>query len=107
MTGALLVLVVAAVLEVGGDAAVRRGLLETRTGWLLLGAAALVAYGFVVNTNRSIDFGRLLGVYIVVFFVVSQTIAALLFGESPSRSLLLGGALIVAGGAVIQLGVGR
>jgi small multidrug resistance family-3 protein len=102
-----LLLLVAAVLEVGGDAAVRRGLLETRTGWLLLGAASLVGYGFAVNWSRSIDFGRLMGVYIVVFFVVSQAIAALLFGEAPSRSVLVGGALIVAGGAVIQLGTGR
>ena len=103
----LLLLVVAAVLEVGGDAAVRRGLVETRTGWLLLGAASLVAYGFAVNWSRSVDFGRLMGVYIVVFFVVSQAIAALLFGESPPRSVLAGGALIVAGGAVIQLAAGR
>jgi len=107
MTGALVFLVVAAVLEVGGDAAVRRGLVETRAGWLLLGAASLVAYGFAVNWNRSVDFGRLLGAYIAVFFVVSQAIAALVFGESPSRSIVVGGALIVVGGAVIQLGVGR
>ena len=107
MTGAFVLLVVAAVLEVGGDAAVRRGLVESRATWLLLGAASLVAYGFAVNWSRSVDFGRLLGVYIAVFFVVSQAIAALAFGESPSRSLVVGGALIVAGGAVIQLGVGR
>jgi len=107
MSAALLALVIAALLEVGGDAAVRRGLVETKTGWLLLGAASLVAYGFAVNWSRAIDFGRLMGVYIAVFFVVSQAIATVVFGEMPSRSVVIGGALIVAGGAVIQLGGGR
>lgn len=100
----LLLLIGAALLEVGGDAAVRRGLVETRTLWLLVGAVMLVAYGFVVNGNRSMDFGRLLGVYIAVFFVVSQAIAVLAFGEWPTRSAAVGGALIVAGGVVLQAG---
>ena len=48
----LVILVLAAVLEVGGDAAIRHGL--ARSAWPigLLGAAALVAYGFVINANR-------------------------------------------------------
>ena len=45
-----------------------------------------------------------MGVYIAVFFVVSQCVAYLVFGEGPSRAALVGGVLIVAGGAVIQLG---
>ena len=100
---ALVVLVLAAVLEMGGDAAIRRGLLRSTWEWLVLGGAALVAYGFVVNLDRSIDFGRLMGLYIAVLFVVSQCIGALLFNELPSASLIIGGILIVAGGLVIQL----
>lgn len=107
MTATLLFLILAAVLEVGGDAAVRRGLTGQRWGWLVVGAASLVVYGFAVNWTRSIDFARLMGLYIAVFFVVSQAIAALAFGELLSRSLVVGGALIVAGGLVIQLGAGR
>jgi len=95
-------LVVAAALEVGGDAAIRHGLARPAWAWLALGALALVAYGVVVNTNRAIDFNRLMGTYIVVFFVVSQTIAWTCFGERPATPLLIGGALIVAGGVVIQ-----
>ena len=100
----LAVLVLAAVLEVGGDAAIRHGLLRASPSWLVVGALALVSYGFVVNANRLIDFGRLMGLYIVVFFVVSQVINATAFGGRPSVSVLVGGALIVIGGVVIQLG---
>jgi small multidrug resistance family-3 protein len=72
--------------------------------WLLVGALGLTAYGFVVNTNRLIDFGRLMGLYIAVFVVVSQVLSVIFFGERPSPSLLLGGLLIIGGGIVIQLG---
>jgi len=99
----VVVLIAAAVLEVGGDAAIRYGLVRSAWQWIALGASALVAYGLVVNTSRSIDFGRLLGVYIAVFFVVSQVFSVTWFGERPTAGILIGGALIVAGGAVIQL----
>jgi drug/metabolite transporter superfamily protein YnfA len=99
-----LLLVVAALLEVGGDAAVRRGMTSPSTTWIVAGLAMLGAYGCVVNANRALEFGRLMGLYIVVFFVVSQVLGAAMFANRPSPSLLCGGALIVAGGVVIQLG---
>jgi len=101
----MLVLVVAAALEVGGDAALRIGLIRSATGWQLLGGAMLLAYGVVVNANRAIDFGRLMGAYIAVFFIVSQIVSTVLLGERPTASLLVGGALIAAGGLVVQLGI--
>src|SRR5689334_3337607 len=96
-------LVLAAVLESGGDALIRRGLVQGPRGWLALGAVVLVLYGFVVNADRHVDFGTLMGAYIAVFFVVSQAIAVLT-GERPPATTLLGGALIVAGGLVVQFG---
>ena len=62
-------------LEIGGDAAIRH--CRDRSAWhsLALGAVTLVAYGLVVNANRLIDFGRLPGLYIAVFFVVSQVLS--------------------------------
>ena len=48
-------------------------------------------------------FGRLLGLYVVFFFLVAQAMAWLAFGQVPSRPLLAGGALIVAGGAIISI----
>ena len=103
MTTTLVPLVLAALLESGGDALVRRGLVHGPRGWLALGAVALVLYGFVVNADRRVDFGTLMGAYIAVFFVVSQTIAVLM-GERPPATTLLGGALIVAGGLIVQYG---
>jgi drug/metabolite transporter superfamily protein YnfA len=55
--------ILAAVLEVGGDAVIRKGLrgrslLGVAAGFLLLGL-----YGVFVNTVRW-DFSRLLGVYV-------------------------------------------
>jgi small multidrug resistance family-3 protein len=99
----LTMLVLAAGLEVGGDAAIRRGLLDSAPRWVLVGAAALVAYGLVVNGNRTVDFGRLMGLYIAVFFVVSQVLSFAIFAERPTGGLLAGGALIVAGAIVIQM----
>lgn len=97
-------LVLAAALEVGGVAAIRYGLLRSASAALALGVTLITAYGFAVNATRAIDFGRLLGLYIAVFFVVSQVIAMTVFGERPGVSVWAGGALIVAGGTVLLLG---
>ncbi|GAB0120288.1 hypothetical protein [Acidisoma sp. 7E03] len=101
---ALLLLLLAAMLEVGGDALMRRGLLGTgagsRAGFLAAGTLVLAAYGLFVNLPAW-DFGRLLGVYVVLFFVVAQMVNRVFFGVSPSLPVLLGGALILAGGVVM------
>ena len=98
----LALLLVAATFEIGGLAAMRRGLAGA-PAWLGLGLALLAAYGLVVNTDRAIAFGRLMGVFIAVFFLVSQVLGAIMFAERPSLGLVLGGGLIVAGGLLIQL----
>lgn len=100
----LVPLVVAALLEIGGDALMRVGLLRSRWWALAAGAVALVAYGLVVNVNRDVDFGRLMGTYIAVFFVVSQIVGVVAFGERPPARVVIAGALIVAGGLWMQLG---
>jgi len=104
MEWTLAMLLVAAVLEIGGDALIRTGLAAARWPAIAAGGAALVAYGLVVNLNRSIDFGKLMGVYIAVFFVVSQLVSFAAFGERPSIRMLAAGSLIVIGGVWIQLG---
>jgi hypothetical protein len=97
-------LLLAAVLEAGGDAVIRAGLHTSSSGmrWLLMavGAAMLFAYGYTVNAPGW-DFGRLLGIYIVLLFLVAQIVSWLAFGQRPGMALLIGGALIVAGGVVI------
>jgi hypothetical protein len=65
-----------------------------------LGAALLFAYGYTVNAPAW-DFGRLLGLYVVFFFIVAQTISWIGFGRRPSLAVVCGGVLIVSGGIVI------
>jgi small multidrug resistance family-3 protein len=102
----LLLLLLAAVLEAGGDALIRVGV-RTSVGVArplayVGGALMLFAYGRLINATRW-DFGRLIGLYIVFFFLVAQVIAWLTFGELPSRAVWLGGTLIVLGGALMAL----
>lgn len=101
----LLLLFIAAVLEAGGDAFVRKGLHSTllvrRTEFLLLAGVILFSYGVVVNLPPW-DFGRLLGVYVAMFFLVAQLINYFGFGQKPSASIIVGGALIIAGGLIIS-----
>jgi drug/metabolite transporter (DMT)-like permease len=104
---AMLMLVGAALLEVGGDALMREGIHSGLTVWrfvlMLAGGLVLAAYGYTVNAPAW-SFGRLLGVYVAIFYVVAQAVAWLGFGEKPTTRLLLGGALMIAGGLVASLG---
>jgi len=103
---AMIVLFCAAVLEAGGDALIRMALRGPTLARTLLffvcGGLVLTFYGYVVNAPRW-DFGRLLGVYVAFFFIVAQLIAWIGFGQKPTTMILLGGALIVAGGCIVSL----
>lgn len=97
----------AAVLESGGDALMRSGLhnrtMTRRCAFFLAGGLILTAYGYIVNASPW-QFGRLLGVYVTIFFLVSQSIAWLAFAEKPSISVVVGGLLIIAGGLIVSVG---
>lgn len=101
----LAILLAAAVLEAGGDALVRSGLhahsLAARILFFALGAVVLFSYGYVVNTPLW-DFGKLLGIYVVFFFVVAQAINWRVYHQRPSGAILLGGGFIALGGAIIS-----
>lgn len=102
----ILMLFTAALLEAGGDALVRFGLrsnaLWQRAALFAVAAIVLFAYGWTVN-RPPWEFGKLLGLYVVFFFVIAQFISWLAFKQTPSLAVLLGGALIIAGGTVIAL----
>ncbi|MFC3070483.1 hypothetical protein [Phenylobacterium soli] len=105
-TAALLLLVLAALLETGGDALVRSGLHAGDGRWrialIVLGGVVLTSYGLVVNAPPW-DFGRLLGVYVVLFFLAAQLMNLLVFRTPPSPPVLIGGLLIAAGGVVMSV----
>jgi small multidrug resistance family-3 protein len=102
----LVLLIAAAFLEVIGDALVRSGLHATipfvRYGLYAGGAAVLFAYAYAVNTPQW-DFGRLLGIYVVCFFAAAQIVNWMVFHQRPSAGVLIGGAFIGIGGAVMTL----
>ena len=98
-----LVFIAAAILEVGGDALIRKGL--RGSGWATIAAGCLVLafYGLMVNTVNW-DFSKLLGVYMAFFATVSVVCGLLVFKETVPSSTWVGLALIVVGGLVIQFG---
>ena len=102
---AWIVFFAAAILEVGGDAVIRRGLRGGVVWFIVLGFVTLGCYGVVVNTVKW-DFSRLLGVYVAVFAVVSVLTGRFVFKETVPPSTWIGLAIIVVGGAVIQAGNG-
>jgi small multidrug resistance family-3 protein len=102
-TQAVIVLVVAALLEVGGDAIIRKGLRGSGLALVALGFVVLGGYGVVVNLLH-VDFSRLLGAYVGVFAIVSVLFGKLVFAERVANTTWLGLAVILLGSLIIQLG---
>lgn len=100
----LVILLGATLLEVSGDAVLRKAIYDhggaVRAGLLLAGALLLFGYGSLLNL-APLDFGRVVGLYIATLFVVWQGINFIAFRALPTLPILLGGALIVTGGLVI------
>src|SRR5208282_1496932 len=101
---ALLLLLVATTLEVSGDAVVRKALFEhvgwARIGFIVAGAILLLGYGSFLNL-APVSFGRVVGLYIATLFVIWQLISYIAFRSIPTIPILLGGAFIICGGAII------
>jgi len=101
----LLLFLIAATLEVCGDSFFQTAVHHSSGVWrwisLIGGTITLSAYGLMVNIPTW-NFGRLLGVYVVFFFVVAQVVAWIRFQQPASPAILTGGSLIVAGGLIIS-----
>jgi drug/metabolite transporter superfamily protein YnfA len=100
-----LIFVAAALLEVGGDAVMRKGLRGSSILLIAAGFLVLGGYGLVVNLVKW-DFGRLLGVYVAVFAIVSILFGHFIFRENTPLSTWVGLVVIVCGGLIIQFGAG-
>lgn len=92
-----IILLGAACLEVGGDALVRWGLKSGQVLGFVLGGLVLLTYGVMVNLPKW-DFSQLLGIYIVLFFIISQATGYFIFHEPMTQGRLVGGLLVSAGG---------
>jgi small multidrug resistance family-3 protein len=106
---AMSLLLVSALLEAGGDAVVRLGLHATsgvrRILLLASGGLILLIYACAVNAPPW-AFGRLIGVYVVFFFLAAQAIGWFVFGEAPTAAVWIGGSLVVLGGLIVSSGGG-
>src|ERR1700744_3179230 len=92
--GVFAVLAFAAYLEVQGDACFQSGLYHSsgvkQIGWFVAGMLVLVCYSLFLNSSK-IDFGKLLGIYVVLFFLVAQIMVKLQFHQSPTKPIYIGG----------------
>ena len=97
-------LITAAALEAIGDAVVRKGIIHN--AWIprcllfVVGAVLLFAYGLSINL-APVEFGRAVGLYLATLFVMWQLVNWLFFYTLPTTPIVLGGALIVAGGLIV------
>jgi hypothetical protein len=100
----LILLVIATLLEVSGDAVVRMAIYNHvgafRIALFLAGAALLFGYGSFLNL-APIEFGRVVGLYIATLFVVWQVINFIFFRTLPTMPIFVGGGMVIAGGAII------
>jgi small multidrug resistance family-3 protein len=100
----LVFLLIATTLEASGDALVRKGIYNfvgmARLGPMLAGAVLLFGYGFTLNL-APLEFGRVVGLYIATLFVMWQVINLIAFHKLPTLPIIVGGALVIAGGLII------
>jgi small multidrug resistance family-3 protein len=97
-------LIAATIFEATGDAVVRRGLFGaggwTRLSQFLPGAVLLFGYGILLNLAPQ-PFERIVGLYIATLFIAWQIVGRIVFRATPTLPILVGGALIVAGGLIV------
>jgi small multidrug resistance family-3 protein len=100
----LVFLVIATVLEAGGDAVVRMAIYghdgALRPVLFLTGAVLLFGYGLALNL-APLEFGRVIGLYIATLLIVWQVVNFISFRSLPTLPTLVGGALVIAGGSII------
>jgi small multidrug resistance family-3 protein len=100
---AWLIFIGAAILEVGGDAVVRKGLRGSGLIIIMIGFATLGCYGVVVNMVKW-DFSKLLGVYVAIFALISILFGRFVFKETIPAATWIGLIVILGGGMIIQFG---
>ncbi len=100
----LVFLVIATTLEVNGDALLRTAMFDQtgmlRAGTMLLGALLLFGYGFTLNL-APLHFGQVVGLYIATLFIVWQITNFFAFKTVPTLPIIVGGLLIIMGGAIV------
>ena len=98
-------LIAATAFETTGDAIVRIGLFERmgleRVGVLAGGGFLLLGYAVMLNL-APLPFARVAGFYIATLFAMWQLVSFVIFRAVPTPPILVGGALIIAGGLIVS-----
>jgi hypothetical protein len=101
---AVVLLLAATILEVSGDAVVRMAMYNhvglVRFGLFVGGGALLFGYGTFLNL-APLEFGQVVGLYMATLLIVWQVINFVAFRVLPTLPIVVGGALVIAGGAII------
>ncbi len=93
----LFLLLAAITLEVCGDASIRVGLRGGKMGLFGMVAVLVICYGMAISLP-SWNFSRTMGVYIAMFFIISQVVAHFSLGEHLTVPVVVGGSFIVCVG---------
>jgi drug/metabolite transporter (DMT)-like permease len=97
--------VAATIFEAVGDAVMRVALrspyaLPSRIAWFALASILLTLYGLFLNL-APVEFATVTGVYLASLFIAFQVVNYLFFRHTPGPGVLLGGAFILTGSAII------
>ncbi len=98
-------LIVATVLEVNGDAIIRKTMYKytgtARIGFSIIGTLLLFGYAFFLNL-APVDFSKVVGLYITTLFIVWQITSYLTFKSIPTLPIIVGGSFVILGGLIIS-----
>ena len=101
----LTLVIVATIFEAVGDAVMRIALqssyaLQGRIALFGLASVLLALYGLFLNL-APVEFATVTGIYLASLFIAFQVVNYLFFRHTPSPGVLVGGAFIVTGAAII------
>ena len=103
-----IILLIAAGLEVYGDALIRKGFTKGEPfWWIIVGFFVIGLYGVILNLlyhmdETKWDFAKLLGIYVAFFALISVLAGRFCYHETIPLSTWVGIFVIVAGGLIIQ-----
>jgi hypothetical protein len=105
---AAFVLLIAAYLEISGDVKIGQGFASGSAaamivGWVLLGLYDVFVNGYNLLT-KGMNFSKMLGVYIAAFALVNLLLGWRRSPAEVSGASIVGTAVIVCGGLIIQFG---
>lgn len=69
---------------------------------MLAGGAVFCCYDLMLNL-APLDWGRLIGAYVTVFFAAAQVIHLVVIRTAPTVPIVIGGLFILAAGMIITL----